>query len=179
MGILHARTDAVARDGPLPWGILRLVPLALLVHNLEEALTIGSALPLARELLPARLGLAPLLPSAERYQLALAAITLSAFALLAWARHARAAGYALVALQAAMVLNVAAHAAAATGAGRYVPGVVTAAALQLPLGFLVFRALGRARALSRREWAWLPAWAIVLHGPVLVGLLALVRLIPL
>lgn len=118
---------------------LVVVPLALLAHNAEEALTLGPALPRTRALLAEWLGRPVALPSARQYQLALLALTAAVFLLWLAARARPAAARALVVVQAVMALNVLWHVAAAIVLGGYAPGVVTAVLVEAPASVLVYR----------------------------------------
>jgi hypothetical protein len=101
--------------------VLAVVPVALLLHNLEEALTIGAALSRMQAKVSALLGRAVALPSERQFDLDLVLITAFGFVLLLAARWWSGAGWALVALQAVMAVNVLVHVGAAVLMGDYVP----------------------------------------------------------
>lgn len=130
---------------PRRWRLLAIVPVALLLHNLEEALTIGPALPRMQAKLSGLLGRAVALPSERQFHLDLVLITAFGFALLLAARWWRGAGWALVALQAVMAVNVLTHVAAAVFLGGYAPGLVTAVLVEAPASVILFRRLRRER----------------------------------
>lgn len=151
---------------------LAIIPVALLVHNLEEAYAIGAALPELEATWGRLLGHSLTLPSAQQYDYALAIVTGIAFGALLLARLWDPASYALVVLQAVMTLNVLTHVLGAVFLGGYAPGVVTAVFVEAPTSGVVFRRLRESRWMSRVQWRLLPFLAALLHGPALVGLLA-------
>lgn len=154
---------------------LGIVPAALLLHNLEEALTIRGALPQMQAQVSSGLGHPVRLPSAEQYWLALGLLTLAGLGLflLAWWRDS--AAYALVVLQAVMALNVVTHVIGSVLLGGYAPGLVTALLVEAPASAVVYRRLQRAGWMTRHQWTLLPGFAVLLHGPGLLGLLAVAR----
>ena len=154
---------------------LLIVPIAFLVHNIEEAVTIGGALPKMQVWLRTWLGPSVLLPSADEYYWALGAITLASFVIWLVARRWDSVSYALVVLQAVMTLNVATHLFGALSLQGYAPGLVTALLVEAPTSVVVFRRVRRAGWMSRGQWVLLPFLVAVIHGPGLVGLLLLVR----
>lgn len=154
---------------------LAVIPLALSVHNLEEAYSIGRALPRLEATWTRILGRPLVLPTAQQYDVALVIVTGLAFGLLLLARLWDPASYALVVLQAVMTLNVLTHVVGAALLGGYAPGVVTALVVEAPTSAAVFHRVRHARWMSPVQWWLLPLLAILLHGPALLGLLALVR----
>jgi hypothetical protein len=147
-----------------------LLPVALALHNAEEGLTLAPVVPPA--FLPA--ALRALVGSLHGRQIAAALVLATVVPLAAsvWAaaRPASAAAQWLVdALWATVLLNVAWHVVAAVVLAGYAPGLVTALAVNLPLGVLALRAVapGRRRAL-------VPA-AVLLHLAGTVGLLLIGR----
>ena len=150
---------------------LAIVPVALLIHNLEEAFTIGAALPRLQTMLSTLLGRDLVLPSAQQYRLALSILTGIGFGVLLLARIWDQAAYALVVLQAVMTLNVVSHVVGAVLLESYVPGVVTAILVEAPTSAVVFSRLRRRKWMSTAQWRSLPLLAILLHAGVLVGLL--------
>jgi hypothetical protein len=154
---------------------LAIIPVALFVHNVEEAFAIGAALPRLEATWSRLLGRPVVLPSAQQYDTALAVVTGIAFGVFFLARLWDPASYALVVLQAVMTLNVLMHVLGTVLVGRYAPGVVTAILVEAPTSVVVFRRLGEARWMSPTQWRLLPFLAVLLHGPALVGLLAWAR----
>lgn len=152
--------------------LLLAVPALLTVHNLEELLAMPRVLP----------GVAERMPDAARG--ILPAVTLPAFAaalavatVLPWivallaAAGRRPALYLLLVVQATMLVNVGSHVASAALLGGYAPGLATALALNLPFGIYLLARARRERWTGRRAWNLLFPLALVVHGPILVGLL--------
>ena len=76
-----------------------------------------------------------------------------------------------------MLLNVATHISAAVFVLRgYSPGLVTALALNLPYSLHVLSRAVRERWLSRAGLVSLLPAALVVHGPLLVGMIMLAGL---
>ena len=156
-------------------GSFGLVPLAMAAHNVEEALTVRSHAPELQRMLADRLGVATRSPSPGHYYVALLFISMVVFALYIISRKKRSWEYALLVVQAAMGLNVLVHVGAAAVLGGYVPGLLSAVLIELPTSIVVIggeRGTGR---LSRSQWMLLPILAVLIHGPALLGLLALLR----
>jgi len=156
---------------------LRWIPLLVALHNAEEALAFRTMLPVVRaRIAPA---LRPLVESVEysRMLLALAVATVVPAAVVAWAWRRPASSAALwsaLLVQAVMALNVLWHLGAALLLGGYAPGLVTAAAVNLPFSVYLLGRAARERWLGSAALLWLAPSALVVHGPLLLGLLALV-----
>jgi hypothetical protein len=148
--------------------------VAFLLHNAEEALTIPAMLPRAQAIFASVLGPGATLPSARQYYIALMAITVAAFVLWRMALWWDSLSYLLVVLQATMALNVVSHLGAAVALRGYAPGLVTAVLVEGVVSVVVYRRLKRAGWMSRLQWMLTPLLALVLHGPVALGLLVLV-----
>lgn len=156
---------------PLPRAVFLVVPL-LVLHNLEEGLTIGRFLGANAAALQAKFTVA--LPTPHQFFVALAVVTaLPLAALLVWRlRNGRFPLLeVLLALQAVMLLNVAAHVAQALLTRGYVPGLATAVLLNLPFSLYLFHRAFWERWVSRKLLATLVPIALVVHGPVLMGLM--------
>ena len=156
--------------------LLWLVPALLALHNAEEALTLRPVLPALRARLPE--GLRAFAPEVTypAFLVAVAVVTAAplAVALAGDLRRARSrAGYALLAVQATVLVNVASHLAAAALLGGYAPGLATALGVNLPFSLFLFHVAWHGRWYGRRALAALAPLALLLHGPVLLGLLAL------
>jgi hypothetical protein len=65
---------------------LAIVPIAVFVHNLEEALTIGTAQPRLEAAWSRLLGHPVVMPTAQEYEIALVVVTGIAFGLLLLSR---------------------------------------------------------------------------------------------
>lgn len=152
--------------------VIWLIPALLTLHNAEEAIAFRRYFRGA-PILPAPLSaLESRLPYASLVQ-ALAVLSVGAFVLAIAANrnfHSPRLFWCLLALQAAIGLNVLAHVVSAIFLFRgYAPGVITALLLNAPFTVYCFM---EAR---RRQWvsatalrATVPA-AVVLHGPVLLA----------
>lgn len=154
---------------------LALVPVALLLHNAEEALTLGAALSRWPGRAAELLGRIGGLPTAGELRAALLVVSVLGVALYALARWWSPGAYGLVVLQAVMTLNVFWHALGALAIWSYVPGLVTALLIQAPTSWVVYRQLQRNRSLTPLQWRLLLPLSFVIHGPLLLGLLWLVR----
>jgi hypothetical protein len=156
---------------------LWLVPALTAVHNTEEAATFPRYLPLVLERLPEawRSIAGPI--SLGQLWAALAIVTLIPFALGAWAalRPADVAPvWLLLLIQATLLLNVVWHVGAALFLFQgYAPGLVTAVLLNLPLSIYLMHRAARENWVSPRARRALLPGALVVHGPVLWGLLVL------
>lgn len=172
----------VLNAAPLPRQILLAVPGVILLHNAEEALTMPTYLPVLNAHLPGVLRALLGAIAVEQFLLALAVVTVLPFLVLPRLRVETQPGWghvAMLALLTTMLLNVGSHVGMAVLLGGYAPGLGTALGLILPgFGYGAVRAV-RERWVSRRTLALLPLAALVLHGPVLVGLLLVAgRLVP-
>lgn len=125
--------------------MLALVPVALALHNLEEALTIAAALPAMEARWAAFMGRPVDLPSPSQYYVGLPLLAAFAFALWLAARRWSGAATALLALQAVMAVNVLMHVGAAALLGGYAPGLFTALLVEAPVSVTLFRRLRRER----------------------------------
>jgi len=158
---------------PPLWILAALLP----AHNAEEALTIGHYLPIVRERVPEALRGAVAAVTYPQLLAALALATVVPLAIVGWA-HARpasgAARWLALLLAAVLLLNVASHVVVAALVVRgYAPGLATALALNLPgCAYLLRRAWGE-RWLPRSALVALAPAAVIVHGPLLLGLIAL------
>ena len=155
-------------------GLLWLVPILFAVHNLEEGALMQRYLPAARAAMPARLKRIIGMYNYRQFVALLVFITALAFLIalsgdLAAPRSA--AGYALLAIQATMLLNVASHVGAAVVLRGYSPGLVTALAINLPFSLWLLSVAWGQHWYSSSALLWLVPLALLLHGPVLLGLL--------
>lgn len=149
------------------------VPVLLTLHNAEEALTFKEYLPRLPALLPeplasfeARLSYPEML--AALVALSAIATLIAAFASLSG--NSRRAWWPLLALEAAVALNVIVHVAGALLVFRgYAPGLITAVAVNAPFAIYFFRRAAREQWVTPAAlWATVPA-AFILHGPVLIA----------
>ena len=156
--------------------LLWLIPVFLLVHNLEEALSMPRFLPLNPDLIPS--ALRPLLAELTYAQFLAVLLPVTVLPFLIAARgdlHRRGSGgiFLLLGCQAVVLLNVFSHIASALVLGGYVPGLLSALVLNLSFSIYLFQRACRERWISRGALLSLPALALLLHGPVLIGLMAL------
>ena len=158
----------------LVWG----VPFALLLHNIEEALTFARYLPRVHAAAP--VPLRAMLP--ERLHIAYAGllvVTVIPFGLAVLARRPKSPGwvrYALLVVAASLLANVAWHLMVAVALRGYAPGVLTAVAVNLPVTLAALRGARRDGWLSRRGLWLVLLLAVLFHGPGLIGIVALVSL---
>jgi hypothetical protein len=157
--------------------VLWTIPAALLLHNAEEALFFPRYLPLVLGRLPDSWQVLGGVVTMGQVWAAMAILTLVAVALAAWANlvpTAAAPLWLLLLIVATLLLNVLWHVAAAVVLfDGYSPGLVTAVLVNLPLSVYLLRRSVRESWLTRgARWALLPA-ALLVHGPLLSGLLLL------
>jgi hypothetical protein len=153
--------------------LLSFVPWVFALHSVEEGAAISRALPRLHAQLPAaaREWTAAAL-SPARFQLVLAVITAAMFVLTFSgpldARGARR-GYVLLVIVATLLLNVASHTITAVMSRSYVPGLVTALAINLPFCASVLHRAWHDRWYRRRTLALLAPLAVLVHGPALIA----------
>lgn len=150
--------------------LLWLVPLLLTLHNLEEAVFMPGFLARFADRIP-------ILPTVtyDQFLLALAVVTLAPYAFAASGPLERRSRAFLLVLGTQMVVlvNVAAHLAAAVWARGYAPGLVTALLVNLPFSAFLFRRALRGAWVKPRDLGWLLVAALLVHGPGVVGLMVL------
>jgi uncharacterized protein with HXXEE motif len=164
----------------IPRRLLWCIPVLLLVHNAEEALTMPYYLPIVRAEAPALLQPVVARMSYEIFAWGLGFATLIPFVVVACAAtrpEAKPAQWAAALIQSVVALNVLSHLAAAVMLRGYTPGLATAVLLNLPFSVYFFGQVVRTGWLPRRAlWGLIPG-ALFVHGPVLLGLLALCGLL--
>jgi hypothetical protein len=149
------------------------------LHNAEEALAFRTYLPRMGRLLPEPFAGVAATLSYPTMLVALAVVSvlgfLVALAAATWPQSPRAL-WSLLALEAVAGLNVVAHVTSAVLVFHgYGPGLATALLLNAPFAIYCFRRARRERWVSSAALAaTLPA-ALILHGPILIGGLWLVR----
>jgi hypothetical protein len=159
--------------------VLWLIPILVLLHNTEEALTFPRYLPIVQERAPdfVKPYLAGITYPTMLWALTLA--TLVPLAVVVWAvarPSSRVALWFAVTLQAVVAINVVSHVLAAAFLLRgYSPGVATAVLVNAPFSVYFYRRAAREHWLPRR--ALLSTWpaAVFIHGPGLLGIFALAR----
>lgn len=158
-------------------GALWIIPLALLVHNAEEAVFFPRYLPLVVGRLPEGWEVIAGAITLGQVWAALGVLTLVAFGLAVWAtadRESTVPVWLLLLLQTTLLINVLWHVGAAIVLfDGYAPGLATAILLNLPVSIYLLRRAAREEWVSRgARWALLPC-ALLVHGPLLSGLLRL------
>lgn len=157
--------------------MLWLIPIALTVHNAEEAVTLPRYFPLIRARLPAFAQ--PILADVDvaRLHVALLAATIIPLLVVAWAAlrpRSVAARWCALALLAVVSLNVVSHVVVALVLVRgYAPGLATALVVNAPLSVSLFSRAAREDWIPGWAWWLLPPAALLVHGPGLLGLLLL------
>jgi hypothetical protein len=157
--------------------VIWLVPALLAVHNAEEAVMFPRYLPIVRERVPdwAR----PIVTGVtyEQMLIALAIATVVPLGIAVWAlacRRSPVALWSVLLIQAVVLLNVAAHAFSALVIFRgYGPGLATALAINLPFSLYVWGRAASERWTTRQGLLALAPAAFVVHGPLLLGAIAL------
>ena len=74
-----------------------------------------------------------------------------------------------------MLVNVASHVGSAIFLRGYAPGLATALALNLPFSIYLLRRAWHERWIARRTLVVFLPLAVLLHGPVIFGIVWLVR----
>lgn len=153
-----------------------VIPIAMLLHNGEEALGIPGILEEAQARLTGLLGAGWTLPSASEYFWALIVLTGVVLGMWLVALRWESLSYALVLTQAVMLLNALTHIGSAVAMRGYTPGLVTAVLVQPAVSVLVYVRVRRGGWMSRRQWILLPTLALVVYGPVtLAGAILILR----
>ncbi len=157
--------------------VLWLIPVLLAVHNAEEALLFPRYLPLVLGRLPEGWRAIAGALTLGQVGTALALVTLIPLLLVIWAMRRPDSAvplWLLLLVQATVLLNVLWHiSAAAVVFDGYAPGLATAVLINLPFSIYLLGRAARERWVSRGAmWALLPG-ALLMHGPLLSGLLLL------
>ena len=157
--------------------VIWLIPALLAVHNAEEAVMFPRYLPLVRVLLPDS---ARPIAAGVRYEqmlIALAIATIVPLGIAIWAvarPRSPVALWSVLLIQAVVLLNVAAHVGSALLILRgYGPGLATALAVNLPFSLYLLRRAAREQWTTRQGLLALAPAAFVVHGPLLLGVIAL------
>ncbi|HEX8174841.1 MAG TPA: HXXEE domain-containing protein [Pyrinomonadaceae bacterium] len=157
--------------------LLWLVPVFLTIHNLEEALTMPAFIEKRNASVPG--GLRQIIPPVtyRQFLTALIIITIIPYLVaLVWLGREWAA-YLLVGLQVVLLINVFAHSLMAISLGGYTPGLITALLINLPFSLYLLRRAVYERWMSKKAVAWMFPLGLLIHGPVLAGLMLLSGLI--
>lgn len=155
--------------------IVWLIPTFLTIHNAEEAVAfdrmrsqLAVALPEPFATLQTRLTYPVLLQL-----LVILSVLAFILAMIVMLRpRSRAALWLLLALEAAVAINVISHVVSAVAFFHgYGPGLATAVLLNAPFAVYTLRRAKREAWVSARAWRALVGAGLVLHGPVLIGAL--------
>ena len=152
-----------------------LIPTFLTVHSAEEGIALRRMWTRMPALLPEPFAsLEARLPYSAMVQ-ALLGLSALAFVLAAVAvarPQSRAPIWIILALEAAVAINVAAHVISAVAIFRgYSPGLGTALLVNAPFAWYTLRRARNEEWVSRRAWRALGVGGAVLHGPVLLAAL--------
>jgi hypothetical protein len=150
--------------------LLWLIPLLAAIHNAEEAATMPRFLGEGGLRLPAAMREIASNISYPQFLAALVFVTLIPIIIAAFSdlsREHSGAAYALLCTQVVMFINVFWHLAMALLTRGYVPGLISAMAINLPLSIYILRRALVERWFSRRATALAFLIAFFLHAPVL------------
>lgn len=153
--------------------LLWLVPILLTLHNLEEAISMPAFIGRRNASVPG--AMREIIPPVtyRQFLIALVIITIIPYLVaLLWLSRDWAA-YLLLCFQVVMLINVFAHLLMALFLRGYAPGLVTALLINLPFSLYL---LGRALAekwVGKKALAWMFPLGLLIHGPVLAGLMLL------
>ena len=150
--------------------LLWLIPLLAAIHNAEEAATMPRFLGKEHLWLPAAARDIVANVSYSQFFVAIIFVTLIPIVIAAFgdlSRERSAAAYALFCVQVVMFINVFWHLAMALLARGYVPGLISALAINLPFSIYILRRALVERWFSRRATGLAFVIALLLHGPVL------------
>jgi hypothetical protein len=153
--------------------LLWLVPLFLTIHNLEEALVMPAFIEKRNASVPGSMrGIVPPV-TYKQFLTALVIITVIPYLVaLLWLNRSWAV-YFLVGFQVVMLINVFAHTLMALFLRGYAPGLVTALAINLPFSFYLLRRAVSEKWMSGKAVALMFPLGLLVHGPVLAGLMLL------
>ena len=153
--------------------LLWLVPVFLFVHNLEEALVMPAFIERRNSAVPGPLR--DIIPSVNYRQFLISLIIITVIpVLIALLWLGRKTGrYLLVLFQVVMLINVFAHVMMALFLRGYAPGLLTAILINLPFSIYLLKRVVAERWLSRRAVALMFPLGIIIHGPLLWGLMLL------
>lgn len=153
--------------------VVWMIPTLLTIHNAEEAVAFRRVWSHMPRFLPEPFAtLEARLPYAAMFQ-ALVLLSLLAFllaAIVTMCPGSRVALWLLLALEAAVAINVVAHVVSAIVVFKgYGPGLATALILNAPFAWYALRRARDEAWVTRRAWRGLLLGGMMLHGPVLVA----------
>jgi hypothetical protein len=157
--------------------VIWLVPALLALHNAEEAVMFPRYLPLVRERAPDWARPFVTAVTYEQMLIALAVVTIGPLGIAIWAvarPRSAVAVWSVLLIQAVVLLNAAAHVCSSLVILRgYSPGLATALVVNLPFSLYLLRRAARERWTTRQGLLALAPAALVVHGPLLLGVIAL------
>jgi hypothetical protein len=157
--------------------LLWLVPILLTIHNLEEAVVMPAFIEKRNASVPG--SMREIIPPVtyKQFLIALVIITVLPYLVaLFWLSRGWAI-YLLVGFQVVMLINVFAHTLMAMFLRGYAPGLITALLINLPFSFYLLRRALKEKWMSKRAVLWMFPIGLLVHGPVLAGLMLLSGLI--
>lgn len=151
--------------------LLWLVPVFLTIHNLEEAAVMPAFIEKRNASVPG--SLREFIPPVtyKQFLIALVIITIIPCIVALFWMTRRWAIYLLVGFQVVMLINVFAHTLMALFLRGYAPGLITALIINLPFSLYLLRRAVSEKWLSRRAVLWMFPTGLLIHGPVLAGLM--------
>ncbi len=170
--LLRTQLEAQVSSKALIWSF----PLAFLLHDLEEILTMETFVRATRESIPPLLrDLAEIKTPQVGLAVAIELVLITFSSLLA-SRAARNM-HLFTLLLAGFYIHALGHLASALALRRYTPGVITALLVVLPFSRYVSRRLEHAGIISQSDWKQSKLTGSLILGPFLVGLRQLVKTI--
>jgi hypothetical protein len=159
--------------GPAPRALIWAVPAAVLLHNVEEALTFARYAPTVVALIPG--AIRALIPDVEVVYAGLVLAATIPITLAVIARRQGTRGWAvfgLLLVAAVMLVNAVWHVTAALLLRGYAPGVATGVAINVPVMTLALRKSHHDGLLTLGTLLMYLAIGVMLHGAVLIALFA-------
>jgi hypothetical protein len=147
------------------------VPFSITVHNIEEAFTLDSFLPVIKERL-SKYGRVGIVPTWPQFRLALLTVTLIPYVVAILPLKAARRLTLMLVASTTMLINVIPHLAGSIIFKRYVPGLASSLLVNLPSSMLLILLAFRSGFLNLRKMAVISAFAALIHGPGLLSLLA-------
>lgn len=153
--------------------LLWLVPVLLTIHNLEEAVTMPAFIEKRNAAVPGPLR--EFIPPVtyKQFLLSLIIITIIAYLIALLWLNRKWGIYLLVGFQVVMLINVFAHVMMAIFVGGYAPGVATALIINLPFSLYLLRRAVSEKWISKSAAVWMFPIGVLIHGPLLAGLMIL------
>jgi hypothetical protein len=153
--------------------LLWLVPIFLTIHNLEEALLMPAFIEKRNASVPG--SMREIIPPVtyKQFLTALVIITVIPYLIALFWLNRPWAVYLLTGLQAVMLINVCAHTLMALFLRGYAPGLITAVVINLPFSLYLMKRAVSEKWMSRKAVALMFPIGLLVHGPVLAGLMLL------